>query len=168
MQRPEHVAVECCLLGLQVKDMCVCVSVCDKKLQIHLSSVQGLFFFPRAKRCLVLLLAAASAEAVVLLPAAAGTFAAGHSDLIFFSWIAKSSLELWASFHRFRCRPSGTEERGCAACCSCGYSCAAWVDVVAGLSSIFPRGRDPPWLQESLSLQPGLPRRRVCGPKTRL
>lgn len=81
------------------------------------------FFFPRAeKRCLALLLAASSAEAVLLLLGAAGTFVAGYSDLIFFSWIAESSLELWASFHRFRCRPSGAEEPGCAAGGSCGYS----------------------------------------------
>lgn len=79
---------------------------------------------------LIMPFAMSSAEDALLLPAAAGMFAAGYSDLIFFlffNWIAKSSVKLWASFHPFMCQPSHMKQPGCASgtvagTASCRYS----------------------------------------------
>lgn len=61
--------------------MCAFVHGCDQELQIGLS---GLFFFRDEKCYLIMLFAVLSAEDLLLLPDAAGMFAAGYSDLIFF------------------------------------------------------------------------------------
>lgn len=91
--------------------MCVCVCVCDKKLQIHLSGLWGFIFFFRV------LFNNAVCNAVLqkmpyycqMLP---GCMLLDVQTYLFFKWMAKSSLKLWASFHPFRCQPTDTKEAG--------------------------------------------------------
>lgn len=77
-------------------------------------SVCQVWFFRDEKCYLIMLFAVLSAEDLPLLPDAAGMFAAGYSDLIFFlNWIAKRFLKLQASFHPFRCQPTDRKKPGC-------------------------------------------------------
>lgn len=77
--------------------MCLCVYVI--KSYRFICQVVGDSFFFRDENCyLIMLFAMSSAEDAVLLPDAAGMFAAGYSDLIFFKLDCKIFSETLGTF----------------------------------------------------------------------
>lgn len=73
------------LSALSAGEGCVCLCVYVIKSYRSICQVFGVWFFFRDEKCyLIMLFAMSSAEHALLLPDAAGMFAAGYSDLIFF------------------------------------------------------------------------------------